>query len=380
MKLVYCIDSINHVGGIQKVTISKANTLAAQTDYEVWVIVADNSGDRFFELSPAVHFVNLAVNYYDDDWKSRWNILKGIIVKRRVHKRRLAEHLHIINPDVVIGVGQSEKNILPCIKGDWAKIREYHFARNYRWLLARGLFAKFIAIVGDSTERMFLKKYDKIVLLTYEDWITNWKGTDKIVIIPNPSAFNVDKQSLLADKRIIAVGQLCFQKNFSSLIRSFSIVSKRFPNWKLDIFGDGDEKTLLTRLITDLSLEGNVSLRGNSPQISREMLRSSLFVLSSRIEGWAMVITEAMSCGLPIVSYACPCGPKDIITDEVNGFLVPVGDENMLAERICQLIEDEELRKRMGAAAFDRSRDFDLDKIIQMWMNLFEELIKEKKK
>ncbi len=91
---------------------------------------------------------------------------------------------------------------------------------------------------------------------------------------------------------------------------------------------------------------------------------SSILALSSRYEGFGLVILEAMACGLPVVSYACPCGPKDIITDGIDGFLVPDGDEIILAERICRLIEDEELRKRMGAAVFERTKDFTLDKNI----------------
>ena len=92
-----------------------------------------------------------------------------------------------------------------------------------------------------------------------------------------------------------------------------------------------------------------------------------------------MVLIEAISCGLPVVSYACPCGPKDIITDGVDGFIVPVGDERMLADRICKLIENDSLRRKMGAAAQEKSRQYSLDRIIPMWMDLFEELVRQKK-
>ena len=93
-----------------------------------------------------------------------------------------------------------------------------------------------------------------------------------------------------------------------------------------------------------------------------------------------MAILEAMNYGLPVVSYACPFGPRDIIRDGVDGFLVPPGNETMLAERICQLIEDKNLRRKMGAAAQERAKEFSLEKVIPMWTNLFEELVKEKKK
>ena len=104
------------------------------------------------------------------------------------------------------------------------------------------------------------------------------------------------------------------------------------------------------------------------------MLDSSIFILSSRYEGFGLVITEAMSCGLPVVSFACPCGPKDIITDGKNGYLVEPENVEALAERICHLIEHEELRKEMGKAARKRAEDFQEDKIMQKWVDLFENI------
>ena len=156
-------------------------------------------------------------------------------------------------------------------------------------------------------------------------------------------------------------------------------MTKRFPEWRLDIFGDGDERDSLELLISELSLDGIVNLRGSSRTIHKEMLQSSLLALSSRFEGFSMVQIEAFGCGLPVVSYACPYGPKDNITDGVDGFLVSVGDERMLADRICKLIENDSLRRKMGAAAQEKSRQYSLDRIIPMWMDLFEELVRQKR-
>ena len=101
------------------------------------------------------------------------------------------------------------------------------------------------------------------------------------------------------------------------------------------------------------------------------MLSASMLIMTSLYEGFGNVIIEAMSCGLPVVSYACPCGPKDIITDGVDGFLVPPKDEETLAERICRLIEDETLRCRLGGAALERSKDFGIERVLKMWTDLF---------
>ena len=380
MRVVYCLDSINYVGGIQKVTVTKANALAREPGNEVWVIVADNSGRRVFELLPCVHFIDLAVNYYEDDWMSRWNVLKCIIVKRRLHKRRLTGQLRQICPDVVISVGQSEKNFLPRIIGEWVTIREFRYTRDYRKLMADGFFSNVVARFSDLYERLFsLPKYNKIVVQTYEDKQAKWNNSNRVSVIHNPLDATLAYRSLLSDNKVIAIGRLTYQKNFTSLIRAYSIVAKRFPDWMLDIYGDGAEKQLLAKLIADLSLNRVVRLDGLTAEALKHLLQSSIFVLSSRFEGMPNVMLEAMSGGLPVVSYACPCGPKDIITDGVDGFLVPVGDEKLLADRICRLIEDKDLRKRMGAAALERSKDFAIEKIIPMWMELFADLVRQKR-
>ena len=376
MKIVYCLDSINSVGGIQRVTVLKANQLSVQPGNDVWVLVADNSGERIFTLFPSVHFVDLAVNYYKDDWKSKWNVLKGIFIKRRIHKKRLEAQLMQIRPDIVVSVGQSEKNILPRIKGEWATVREFHFTRDYRRRMARTWFEKFNSFIGEIIERCFtLRKYDRIVVLTQEDKSTNWRNIKQVVVIPNFISISFSSMSPLSEKRVIAIGRLTYQKNFSSLVRAFADVAKRFPEWKLDIFGDGDEWSLLSNLINKLSLEENVRLCGVTDHIEEKMLSSSILALSSRFEGFPLVLIEAMSCGLPCVSYSCPCGPKDIISDGVDGFIVPMENEVMLAEWIGYLIENVERRKEIGAAAYRKAQNYSIDRIISMWMNLFHSLV-----
>ena len=377
MRIVYCIDSIRGVGGIQKVTVEKAGALAALPGNEVWILTADNSGAAVFPLSPRVVHRDLGINYYEDDWKSRWHVLKGILVKRRKHRNALKKVLREIQPDVIISVGQSEKNFLPAIRGRWATVREFHFVRTYRKLQARTGFERFLAWGGDLLDRFVLKKYDGIVVLTREDKERNWRQWKNVHVIPNSVSLPPCISSLAA-KRVIAVGRLTYQKNFTSLIRAFSSVVKRFPEWSLDIFGDGEEKAVLASEIQASGLASSVRLMGNCPDIQRIMPEYSLYVLSSRFEGFGVVLIEAMSCGLPVVSYACPCGPKDIIRDGVDGFLVPPADGTLLAERICRLIEDEDQRRAMGAAALGRAKDFSIEKILPQWTSLFEGLVRKK--
>ena len=382
MKIVYCLNSINYIGGIENVAVTKANALAEIVDNEVFVIVSDHKEAVGFanRLYNSVHLINLGVNYYADDWKSQWYVLKGIFIKRRLHKKRLAKTLYEIQPDVVISVGQAEKYMLPEIKGDWVKIREMHFRKDFRLLSARTFLDKIAAIFSNIYDYCYkIKQYDHIVTLTCEDKERNWMDYKNISVIPNILTFERTENNILNNKKVIAVGRLDTPKNYESLIRAFRIVADCHSDWVLTIYGDGNRRVALQKQIEDMQLENNVQLCGNTSQVQEKMLESSCFVLSSRFEGLPLVMLEAMSCGLPVVSYECPCGPKDIVTDGIDGFLVPTGDEQMLAEKICYLIENPNIRTQMGAAALKKSENYHIEKIIPMWMNLFERLIAEKR-
>ncbi len=376
MKIVYCLNSICYVGGIERVTIVKANALAELPRNEVYIMVTDNHGRTLTTpLSDKVHLIDLDVNYYHDDWKSKWHVLKGIVVKRREHKKKLTEKLNRIQPDIVVSVGQAEKYFLPSIRGNWAKVRELHYEKNFRQRLATSLREKLSAKLSDWYDYKFkIKYYDQIVVLTEEDKEKNWKEYDNVSVIPNPVSFESDAVATLENKKVVSGGRLTSQKNYASLIRVFRKVADRHPDWTLDIFGEGPQRKQLEEQIVALGLSENVFLRGNTSNVESELSEASCLVLSSIFEGFGIVLTEAMQMGLPVVSYACPCGPKDIIREGEDGFLVQVGDEEALAERICRLIEDEDMRQRMGRNAKENVKRYSTDNIIGMWMELFGKL------
>lgn len=375
MRIVYCLNSIRYLGGIQKVTIVKANALAEIPNYEVYIAVSDNKDGFLSEsLSSKIHLIDLDINYYADDWKSRWNVIKGIIKKRKEHKKKLTKLFQEILPDIVVSVGQSEKNFIPTIKGPWKTIREFHFDKKYRLRQANSLFDKVLAYGGDFTDSFILKKYDKIVILTEEDKIANWKNYKNVEVIPNPLTIIPEKPSLCTSEKVIAVGRLQYQKNYSSLIRAFDYVVKKHSNWVLEIWGNGAEKNNLKTLIESLKLQNNVFLKGQTNDVPKKLQQASIFAISSVFEGFGLVIVEAMSMGLPVISYSCPCGPKDIIEDGVNGFLVEVNNEKELATKICELIENEEKRRQMGAEALRRSKDYSINNIVNKWIDLFSHL------
>lgn len=378
MKIVYCLNSIRGLGGVQRVTIVKVNALADIEGNEVYVVVTDNKHSTLvMDLSPKVHLIDLDINYYRGD-RGRSKIANIIVYKQkmRLHRKALKEFLFKLRPDVVVSVGGFEKYMLLSMrKRTWKVVREFHFVRNYRKDHSKTTFDRIQATLTDFYDFHFKeKKYDKIVILTDEDKETNWKGWPNVVVIPNPVSFTCDDPSPLTEKCVAYAGRLDPIKNCRSLVNAFKIVAGRQPDWVLKLYGEGNEYGQLKNQIAELGLQDNVQLMGFSNDIMSAYCQSSIAVLSSLSEGFALVIVEAMECGVPVVSYQCPYGPKDLISEGQDGFLVPLGDEQLMADRICKLIEDDQLRNRMGVAAKEKARQYHLDKIVERWMLFFNEL------
>jgi len=378
MNIVYCTDSICYAGGIQRITIAKANALSQIEGNKVWIIVTDNKQKPVLPIDNKVHIIDLDINYFEDDWKSKWNVIKGILIKRKQHKKKLSIILNRINPDIVISTGTSEKNFLPKIQINSIPsfIREIHSTKNYRELSAKNLFDKILAKLGDFLDySLNINKYNKIVVLTEEDKSKNWGNNPKVTVIPNPLTYSCRKQAALDNKTVIAVGRLVYPKNFHSLIKAWVAVAQKHPDWTLEIWGEGPLKVELENLIEKLKLKNNVFLKGYTYDIQSKMLDASIFVLSSIFEGFGLVIVEAMACGLPVVSYACPCGPKDIITDGKDGFLIPINNENELTNKINFLIENNNKLREIGQMAKTTANLYTTDIVCKKWMNLFKQLI-----
>lgn len=214
-------------------------------------------------------------------------------------------------------------------------------------------------------------------IFTLPSWIEFIKlisllSMDNTTVIYNPLPFYPEQTSDCTAKEVIAVGRYAYQKGFDLLIETWRIVAQKHPDWNLRIYGGGDRSDFLA--LKDKYHLDTLYLEEQTPDIIRNYCRSSIFVLSSRYEGFGMVITEAMSCGVPPVSFTCPCGPRDIIDDGKNGLLVENGNIEMLAEKICYLIENDEIRRKMGQQARIDVERFKIEQIAEQWKQLFESL------
>lgn len=377
MRICYCIDSLSVLGGLQSVTVAKANALAAIPGNEVYILIGDTSvsNGATYSVEPAVKVIDLGTNIYRSNVR---NLVGSLFNQLNVFRRLRNAYIRVfseISPDVVISTGSAEKFILPSVAGSAKCIREIHFTKHYRKLYARTFTEKMVAFIGEKLDYLLsIKRYDKVLSLTNEDYEENWKRWDRMEVMPNPYPLKERSVSTIRSKTIISTGRLDPIKNFPLLIKAFASIAPAFPDWTLEIYGVGSRKEQLLELINILGMTDRVFLKGYTSDVLSVLEKASFFAFSSYCEGFPMSIIEAMGCGLPVVSTQCPCGPKDIITPGKDGFLVPVDDEKALAEKMSLLMADDELRCRMGAAARERAADFSIDKIIAKQMDLFHRL------
>ena len=376
-RIAYCIPSLDHSGGMERVLTTKANYLADKLGYDVSIIITDDKGTTpYFPLSEKIHVIQLDVNI-DSLWQYPiWKRLYLYRKKMGLYKQRLDNCLNLIKPDITISLLRREINFLCDIQDGSAKVGEIHFGR-YKYREANFGFLPQFANQWITNRWMAqldknVKRLDRFVVLTHED-ATYWEGLSNLTVIPNPITIDHAAVSDCSSKQAIAVGRYTNQKGFDLLISAWKIVNEKHPGWILNIYGGGNRDDFQQQ-VNKLGLQEVIKCNGPVNDIADKYHKSSIFILSSRFEGLPLVLIEAMSVGLASVAFACPCGPRDIITDRVDGILCENGDINKLAEDICRLIEDEPLRKKMGQKAAKSIQKYTIDNIMKQWDALFQEI------
>ena len=384
MRIVYIIDSLASKGGAERIITEKMNYLATVFNDDVYVITYFQYPEKMhntYNLSNQVKQINLSIHSFN---QYKYKYPKRLWIKLRYFRQlryKLEDTVNDINPDIIIGVGYVFADMVCSIRCKAAKVIESHEARPFT--MSASVYKEmpllsfyFSKLYRGTYLRIIEKKADAVVALTKEDAL-EWKKAKRVEIIPNFSTMPISKLSTGDSKRVIAVGRLEWQKGYDRLIDVWTLVSQKHPDWQLDIFGEG---TLKTELLKDIEKKGikNLTIHPFTNNISEEYAASSICVLTSRFEGFSLVLLEAMRHGVPCVAFACPYGPKDIIDNEKCGFIVDNGNVNQFADRLCYLMEHPDIRKQFADAAIEKAQIYDVDAIMNQWEKLFESLTEKK--
>lgn len=203
------------------------------------------------------------------------------------------------------------------------------------------------------------------------------KAPPVLTAIPNAAPGTDRPRSDLSARTVIAAGRITRQKSFAFLVEAFAKVCEVRPDWKLVIYGSGPRELNVYKAIAKFGVGANVTMAGPVSDLDVKMAEASIFALSSRFEGFPMVLLEAMSAGLPVVSFDCPTGPREIVESGRNGLLVPNGDVDALGDALLEMIQDEELRRRCSQGALETVEGYSLATIGQRWEDLIEELSRD---
>lgn len=376
MTIVYCLQGLYIRGGVERIVSLKANYWA-ERGHTVYILTTEGAGlPPAFDLSEHVQVVNLGINYRDDFALPAWRRQLALRRKKRQHRRALEDFCACVRPDIMVSTFFEEASILPMLKDGSRKVLEMHTSRPFytlrypphlRW---RRHFGRLQSWLHGRTART----YDHFVVLTPSE-IDAWREVERISAIPNPMSMPAEWGDRYGARRVIAVGRFEYEKNFSALIDIWARVAARHEGWTLELVGSGYLREVYEQQIAARGLEGRVMLSEPSRDIRARYQASSIIAMTSRVEGFGMVLIEGMSQGLPAVAFDCPNGPRDIIRTGQDGYLVPMGDEEAFAERLSRLIADRthyEVLSREAARAVAR---FALEEVFPMWERLFADLL-----
>lgn len=357
--------------------LNKVVWFREHTDWEIVIVTTDQKNrPTFYPFPEGVRMVDLGVNYSDDNGKGFFAKFFGYIKRRRLHKRLFHRLLKAEKPDVVDCFYPGECSFVPALKDGSKKVMELHQSKLFHHQYNRsGLMGLADKIRAKMDERL-VRKFDSFVVLTEED-AQMWGDVPNIKVIPNAAKFISDGYSNCEEKRVIAVGRLDYQKSFDRLIEAWGLVQKtdKYSDWHLDIFGQGEWRDMLQQMIEEKKIANTTHINSPTSQIGKEYAKSSMLVMSSHYEGFPMVMIEAMACGLPVVTFDYKCGPRDIIYHESNGLLVKDGDIAGLAEALMRLMDDKDLRQKMGENAKLVVERYAEDRVMGEWQKLYKKLL-----
>jgi len=359
-RIAIVIQNITNRAGTERAVCNLANILKQYGGYSpVIVSLYSSGGEAAFQLHENIEIIHLGITKAKNKIEQITEYIKIASIIKDVCLKNKIEIL--MGTNVGINIPLSFVNVKKLIK----------IACEHRCYDDPSAFSKFL-------RKIRYPKLDAVVTLTLTD-AGRYSFCKNVRTIPNSLSFIPKKHSDLRSNTILLIGRYTSQKNFENIIEAISLIKGKLGAWRVRIVGDGEDKEKLQSLIIEKKLNEFVFLIPPTDNIEEEYLNSSLFVLCSRSEGLPMVLIEAKSCGLPVVSFDCPTGPADIVRDNIDGILVENGNIKALAEAVLKMIENPDLREKFGREAVKDAGRFSPARIFEMWESLFKELKNDEK-
>lgn len=361
MKILFCLGSMTK-GGAERVIANLTNYLVNEYYISIVVTPPDESS---YELDKRINFYTL------DKKEDK----KNGIIKRNI--RRIVRLKRIIkedNPNIIVSLLPEptyrvmflnlflRKKVIISVRND----PNVEYNNIFKKILVKLLYSRANGFIFQTEDaKMFFSK----------------KIQDKSIIIPNPIAdeFIVEPFNGKRKNKIVSVGRLTKQKNQLNLIKAFFIFEKKYSDYKLYIYGEGELHEELDNEIKKMNLNNKVFLEGNVNDIKNRIYDSKMFVLSSDYEGMPNALMEAMALGIPCISTNCPCGgPKFLIKDKQNGLLVPVNDIDALEKTMEYIADNELISTKMGISANKIGKELNCKQINKRWIDYILKIEKER--
>ncbi|MEU6244542.1 stealth conserved region 3 domain-containing protein [Streptomyces sp. NPDC047024] len=387
MKITFLLTTADAVGGTERAVFNQASELAARHDVRVLSVFKSRS-EQFFTPDSRVR-----VDYLVDLTAPSPRPLRDSAVEEPVWAALAAQPSQIVDPswegafnrlsDLELGLALqgTDTDILvtttPALMALAVRLAPAHVItvhQEHRVSELRG--------TSGEPLRRYAAELDALAVLSERtlDWFAETLGdaAPRLEVVPNalPSGFR--PRSTLQTRTVVLAGRLVAEKQIDHAVTAWATVARQHPDWQLRIFGDGPLSGALRRQIDMLGLHDCVQLNGNSRHLAEEWAKASIATLTSRNEAFGLVLAEAHAAGVPVVSYDSPNGPREVVIDGQTGVLVPPGDTDALASALMLLIEDDELRRRMGAAALDSVDRFSPAVVTGRWERIFQELLAER--
>lgn len=373
-KITFLMLHLNY-GGIEKQVTTLANELSKKYQIEIISLYNILNGKSFYELKPNIK-VKYIFNYGPNkkEIKESLKKIKIITLIKEVYKALkmlytkyigLKKIIKKLNTDILISSRiefskQVKRDDIITIAQEHSYIDDRKYIRKVKKSFN---YIKYLVVMTNGAKTK------------YDEWLKHKKIKPEVVVIPNMIKENKEgKLSSLNNNQIISIGRLEPVKDFYTLILVFSILIKRYPKLILEIIGEGSQRVEIEELIKKCNLQKNVILTGKlkEEEINKELLKSDIFILTSKSESFSLVLCEAMNYGLPCVAFDVDVGPREIIQNGINGFLIEDRNLDIMIEKVEKLLENKELREKMGEAAKNGVINFYSSKVLDKWYKLFE--------